>query len=286
MTINILLIEDNELQQRTFNRIFDPLIENEGYNLSFAKNFDEATSFLGKDFFDICLIDLLLEDEEILDLSDNSAATFAGYSIFDWIVDNEVATRPVIYTAHSSQDNLLRATKYGNLLYGFIPKSAHYTQVRKMVLEIVQKPLPFPKKYKSRNKQLNIKQCTVAAQQLSPDRRTKLAKILAKNLPLKQLELLRSYINELYVIAKRANKHPTKDPLSFDLKRFTSDDIKIIIERYGNGSVEPHYSTKGGKKYIDKYFFKWIDEVGDRHRHTFPPDHPYLLEWLKSRKND
>lgn len=286
MTANLLIIEDNQIQRNTLERIFKPLVKNKEFSLTFASSVEEGKKLLKNDFFDVSIVDLLFQDETELIIDDEAELEFPGFSLIDFIYQNKIATRPLIFTGHPNERNLYKSAQYGHLIYGFMPKTMNPFALRDKVKSLLKDPLPFPKKYKSRNKSLNIKQCTVAVNQLSADRRSQLATTIANNLPLKELQSLRDRIDEIYAIAKQENRDPLNDPLDFDLERFSTQDIEIIKERYGNGCVEAHYGRKGGQKYIDKYFFKWEDELGQRHRHIFPPDHPYLLEWLATQKKN
>ncbi|MGF1486585.1 MAG: hypothetical protein ACFBSE_05675 [Prochloraceae cyanobacterium] len=324
MPTNLLIFEDNEAQQQVLANTFKPAIDEGKYKITCVDNLEEAKSLLKKNFYDVSIIDLLIEenkfileesnekeeyesffeeveeDEEFEDRDlvvskDNTdpekplfsgIADYDGFLLLDFIVENKIATRPIIYTGYANYDTSQKAHSYGNTLYGYFKKTSNPLELREVVTDALNTGLPFPRQYKSRNKSLNVDQCQKAVNQLSPDRRSRIARAIAQDLPLEELESLYKEVGRIYFTADIAGRHPSEDPLDFDLERFNAEDIKTIQRRYLNGCLEKRYTTRKGQRVQNGYFFKWDDESGQRHRRILPLDHPYFPHLLAEREKN
>ncbi|MGF1488737.1 MAG: response regulator [Prochloraceae cyanobacterium] len=278
MANNLLIIDDDPALRRTFARMFKTETENGLYNLEFVNTVQEGMNLLEKKFFDVSVVDLLFQDEDSIDEPDE------GFALLKYIYDKKIATRPIVYSGHPSEKNLLEATQFG--IFDFIPKLCGYQEIRSRIAGALNRTLPYKKQYKSKNKQLNTRQTIIAANQLPVDKRLIVAEKIAENLSLESLEALRDTVEELYLFKRNEAVDPKLDPLSYDLNRFSIEDIEIIFERYLNGCVEVVRQKNKNGRMSYFYYLKWIDELGDRHRRKLPKDHPYLKKWLTEKSKD
>lgn len=327
MPTNLLVFEDEAAQQQVWLNTFSKLIDSGKLKITYTDNLEEAENLLKDNFFDVSVIDLLIQhnqylangqDEEEEDYQsffeeyDEDTQVFKvetkrdydnleishldipdkydGFALLDFIKNNKIPTRPIIFSGYYNYDTLAHAHEYGSLVYGFLKKTTTPNERRTTVKDALTKPLPFEKVYKRRNKSLNHPQCQTAVNQLLPAKRKDIAMNIAFDLPLNDLKELYEEVGRAYFLAEAAKRDPEADPLDFDLKRFSIDDIESLKRKYGNGCIEKRYTTKNSVRVVDGYFLKWHDEEGVRHRHRFPSnDHPYLLKYLpehKPRKSD
>ena len=83
----ILVVDDLQDWRKTFETI----LKNEGYTVVTAANFDKASSLLGKQTFDVAIIDIRLKDWDVKDQK--------GMELLNKI-DPRLGTQVIIMTAY------------------------------------------------------------------------------------------------------------------------------------------------------------------------------------------
>jgi DNA-binding NtrC family response regulator len=83
----ILVVDD----LRDWRNTFETILKNEGYTVVTAANFDKASSLLGKQSFDVAIIDIRLKDWDVKDQK--------GMELLNKI-DPKLGTQVIIMTAY------------------------------------------------------------------------------------------------------------------------------------------------------------------------------------------
>ena len=88
----ILIVED-EAHQRL---LYDHILANEGYDIATAANYDEAIDLVGRNAFDLAVVDLKLEEE-------------TGLNAIQEILTINKETKIVIHTSYSEYKQDMQA---------------------------------------------------------------------------------------------------------------------------------------------------------------------------------
>ena len=131
----MLIVEDSEHLAESLKRFF----LKESYEISIAHNTKDAQNLLEKKAFDIVLLDLALEEH----VREENGPEYEGFNLLAFISSNQSLSMVIVMTAHSEDDNRLKALKSG--AYDFVVKGNVNTKIEEELLIKSEKALMFRK---------------------------------------------------------------------------------------------------------------------------------------------
>jgi two-component system response regulator PilR (NtrC family) len=116
-----ILVVDDEQSMREF---LDIMLKKEGYKVSLASNGEEVLKYIGKDIFDLVLLDIRMPKMD-------------GITVLRKIKSTSPETVVIMITAYDSSDTAIKAMKEG--AYDYIPKPFKIDEIKLIIKNALEK---------------------------------------------------------------------------------------------------------------------------------------------------
>jgi two-component system response regulator PilR (NtrC family) len=116
-----ILVVDDEQSMREF---LDIMLKKEGYKVSLASNGEEVLKYIGKDIFDLVLLDIRMPKMD-------------GIAVLKKIKSASPETVVIMITAYDSSDTAIKAMKEG--AYDYIPKPFKIDEIKLIIKNALEK---------------------------------------------------------------------------------------------------------------------------------------------------